>query len=517
MNQSFLQFPNEILIKVLRHLPLENLCEIVKIAPVLKDLINYILFENIVIVIKDSDKWNPFRMRINGFTFTHDFSASRNICLVFLSDLHKLHTIDKRWVKSVTIKCNDYLNKHLISAEHVELHCIGTLSGTSNLDTISEFVSAVPNLQVFENYCPYINLPINKISARCFTIHAKSQNVVKFNESVAERLDVKFYRPQMESVDFTRFNLRNLKSLSIEHSIRHFNGCDLQLPFLELLSLRNNRISSYQNLTSKYLPSLVELDLSNNYIDFLVEPISFPNLKSLDLSDNKIYRIKNLLELPRLETLNLDSNKITMIENLESCLHLRCLQLNNNNIASIGGLEHLHNLQVLDLSYNQIENLNWKLPLPNNLTELYLRSNCIDKLERLENCHWLKTLVLTNNHIAKLCNLDHCERLESLVLDFNELIRIENLESMARLKHLNLSGNKIHKIENLNHMDNLVELNLNNNNIRTVENLDNLHCLKTLYLYHNNCINKLDHTMNIDYYHTGQGKRVSAYTSARCF
>ena len=104
------------------------------------------------------------------------------------------------------------------------------------------------------------------------------------------------------------------------------------------------------------------------------------------------------------------------------------------------------------------------------LTRLDLHGVGLSRIENLEACGNLKTLVLAFNEITKLENLESLTKLEHLDVSHNALRRIENLAGLSRLNAILLSDNKLFRLEDLNAMraaaSSLRELDLRANAMR---------------------------------------------------
>ena len=69
-----------------------------------------------------------------------------------------------------------------------------------------------------------------------------------------------------------------------------------------------------------------------------------------------------------------------------------------------------------------------------NLVYLNLHGNSIRKIEHLEGCTNLRTLVLSFNEIHSIEGLDTLKYLERLEIGFNFIKRIEGLQNLSQLK-----------------------------------------------------------------------------------
>ncbi|KAJ3206556.1 hypothetical protein HK099_000503, partial [Clydaea vesicula] len=93
----------------------------------------------------------------------------------------------------------------------------------------------------------------------------------------------------------------NLVNLQIsKNKIRNIDFFSMHLPNLKFLDISSNHVEMIKNLTSKFVPSLIDLNLSNNKISgaFPFEDFNLPLLNNLIASDNKITVI-NISKLPK--------------------------------------------------------------------------------------------------------------------------------------------------------------------------------------------------------------------------
>ena len=85
-----------------------------------------------------------------------------------------------------------------------------------------------------------------------------------------------------------------------------------------------------------------------------------------------------------------------------------------------------------------------------SITYLNLHGNALRRIEGLDACPNLNTLVLSFNEITKLEGLDGLTRLERLDLSYNMIKRIEGLKSLDGLRTLELNNNLLFRLEDLN-------------------------------------------------------------------
>ncbi|KAJ3394359.1 hypothetical protein HDU92_006938 [Lobulomyces angularis] len=126
----------------------------------------------------------------------------------------------------------------------------------------------------------------------------------------------------------------NLVNLQIsKNKIRNIDFFSMHLPNLKFLDISSNHVEMIKNLTSKFVPSLIDLNLSNNKISgaFPFEDFNLPLLNNLIASDNKITVI-NISKLPKsLLVLDLSNNSINNVPcELGLFKNLQSLVLNGN-------------------------------------------------------------------------------------------------------------------------------------------------------------------------------------------
>ena len=223
---------------------------------------------------------------------------------------------------------------------------------------------------------------------------------------------------------------------------------------------------------------LENIDLEETFID-----LTHSRLKDM--------RELNLERFELLEELGLRQNLFTKIEKLP--LTIKRLDVYDNKIRDVGILSELHLLTYLDLSYNLIKE--FKEDCFDKMTELkdlFLISNDLRVIPKLEKTVKLRNLELGANKIREIANLDNLISLEELWLGKNRIRQLNNLDLLTNLKILSTQSNRIHKIENLEKLINLEELYISHNGIDTIENLECNTKLRVLDISSNR-IKKLDH------------------------
>lgn len=212
---------------------------------------------------------------------------------------------------------------------------------------------------------------------------------------------------------------------------------------LEILSLRGNKI---QNIPILGNSELIELNLSNNLIDF-VEENAFEGLKKLkilDLSENKLTKISG--NFPQISELLLTGNSLTEIAIVAP--QIKNLDLSDNDLLNFEKLAEnfpqMQKLLSINLAQNWLKNV--KFPPLESLKTLNLAHNEIKIIEEnekpFENLANLEFLSLAGNFMTNMGShsLDGLENLQKLDLNTNHLEFLEI--SSNSLKILNLNDNK---------------------------------------------------------------------------
>ena len=231
--------------------------------------------------------------------------------------------------------------------------------------------------------------------------------------------------------------------------------------------------------------NVLELDISNHYIQNIDYINNLPMLQTLNFNGNQITQL-NHINLPMLQTLNCDRNKITQLDNLNLPM-LQVLYCGNNKITQLDNLNHpmLRKIECHTNKITQLDNLN--LPM---LQILYC---CCNKITQLDNFNhpMLQKLVCEYNQLTQLDNLN-LPMLQVLVCSCNKITQLDNL-SLPMLERLECGYNKLTQIDMIGDHLNLPMLqnvNCYYNQITQLDNI-NLPMLQGL-VCNNNQITQLD-------------------------
>lgn len=301
-----------------------------------------------------------------------------------------------------------------------------------------------------------LNLSSNRLKDLKAILLAFPENLIELN------LENNFF--EVFNLDFGRSHTRykGLKNLTIlnlsNNKLKLLNGSGMNLlNSLKYLYLKNNQIKYIEkNLFPK---TLIEIDLSNNKIDKMVDVHDLFSLKLLDLNSNKLDTLCNSCLPKSLVKLYLNNN---MLKSIPNELHdLEELHVSNNSIEKLPdkAFYGLDSLFYLDLSHNKISEMNsFNFIEINNLKHLNLENNRIKSIQKLFNYYnfapKLKTLNLKSNLLE---NLDPY-----------------GFQYLSSLKYLCLANNSIKQIKNsLDYLRNLITLDLSANNLSNIENVFN--------------------------------------------
>ncbi|KAI5961615.1 NUD1 [Candida pseudojiufengensis] len=204
---------------------------------------------------------------------------------------------------------------------------------------------------------------------------------------------------------------------------------------VEEIDVSNKQLKTLNGL-SKCLPSLKDLDASNNELIYLS---GIPNVIKLNLSNNKIENRSTLNEFTKLRNLSLSNNYLTNI-NLLNNIQLTYLNLSNNNLNSLNGLRNLKYLSELSLCGNQLEVI--------DLADYEFNE--------------LRNLNVSNNRIVEIKNINHLTKLRVLNCDYNslEVFQLSGFITKLQINHNFLKLLDVRGLKNLRCLkfdNNLVE------------------------------------------------------------
>lgn len=256
------------------------------------------------------------------------------------------------------------------------------------------------------------------------------------------------------------------------------------LPYLETLTISNQKIDSFTSLSS--LAKLKSLDLSGCRFDAkeLSVLAALPALTNLNLSDCGLSTIENLGNAQNLTTLNLSSNTIRNLEPLSSMTTLTELNLRHNAVTSLTALSGLGNLQTLDVAYNSLTSL---APAATciQLSTLLADYNQISSLEGVDNLQLLTRLSVSNNALADVSILAANVGMQDLNIAKNNLTDISALSTLVNLEKFDFSSNLVPALPQWPDGSKLQSIDGSYNALTSLDSLKNMDSLVYIYMDYN--------------------------------
>ena len=391
------------------------------------------------------------------------------------------------------------INLSEINLSHNKLDYID--QNLSNINTIKKLrlsntsIAHSSKLNIDQFRLEEIDLSFNNISFISSKFLQKSQFTLKtLNTKNSSLVDYKFLFTFVDGdVFISDIDLSNSKLTPLFTVITSF----LRRNNNTRVKLSNVGLKSLEEINYQLLNDSVELDLSHNYLETILNNVTNPfgvslyylsyNLRRLDLSFNNISKMNSSTFVDRqyLTYINLESS---FSEEMSSDL----FAFNDNLEKAIISGNFLRKFPVFcsDYSKSRVCELEELSMANNRLKEL--RKNDLIFLKSL------KYLNLDRNLIAKIekNTFDNLINLKKLILSRNNLSSTNTFDSnpfvfkyLYNLKELNLSSNSIEYLQPylFYELNKLTTIDLSSNSIRFIQNNSfcKLYNLKNLYLNNN--------------------------------
>jgi protein NUD1 len=280
-------------------------------------------------------------------------------------------------------------------------------------------------------------------------------------------------------------HLSNLQYIDVSNNELESLSAFKYLIHLRGLRADNNQIKSLEGISQ--LDGLLTLRMRGN----LVETLDFSGAKlqrltDLDLRNNKLTTVQNLEQLRSLSTVDLEENKLTQFSLSDPALlwSLKYLRLSGNNLESID-VSRFPNLRLLYLDRNRLGKVTGLLKTTHldsvslreqqtgsridmsflaeafEVRKLFLSGNLLDTFEPQVDFLNLQYLELANCGLRSLApGLGRMiSNTRILNLNLNALQDLSPLVGIVRLKKLHLVGNRITRLRSttfvLKHFPNL--------------------------------------------------------------
>lgn len=271
------------------------------------------------------------------------------------------------------------------------------------------------------------------------------------------KLEVSFHLPNLTAESEDDFKAKNISGVT---NVSQLHDSTFSLTRKRLISIITDALSS----ETLNWDEVLQLSLASSEIDGLKDLDHFvPNVKSLDLSDNRVRfldgipkRVLNLdlsnnfldnltsfKQFRDLQVLKASHNALTAMSTFSQNIHLTELNLSDNKLQSIQGINQLTNLVSLNLSNNDITGLVLFLSTFRNLQVLDLSENDIHLMDGVEKLTKLRVLNLNENpQLSKIsCSGKHLY-LKKLCVKFCNFAELE-LECFPFLRVLRIDGNRL--------------------------------------------------------------------------
>ena len=184
-------------------------------------------------------------------------------------------------------------------------------------------------------------------------------------------------------------------------------------------------------------------------------------------------------------------NRIKKVQALDQLVNLRKLYLANNRLSEIpeDAFKSLRCLEVIDLGANRIRKMGSYLNVLENLKELWLGKNKIEKIEGIDKLKNLVRLDVQSNRLTSVESLPSLPNVEELYLSHNAIKSMDGVQRLPKLQTCDMSSNRISSFEQVDKLVYLEEFWMNNNPIESFDEVEriakaNLKHLKTIYLQH---------------------------------
>lgn len=166
---------------------------------------------------------------------------------------------------------------------------------------------------------------------------------------------------------------------------------------MQELDLRGKGLGALHAL-DEFCGQLVSLDVSKNNIRNLSGIPS--SLRHLRATDNQLSSLTDWSNLMNLQYVDVSNNGLTSLAAFKNLVHLRGLRADNNQITSLDGIKYHRGLQTLRVRGNLIEDVDFDGATMDQLTELDLKGNRIQRIANLPRLSSLSSLNLEANRLA---------------------------------------------------------------------------------------------------------------------
>ncbi|EFJ09698.1 flagellar associated protein 234 [Selaginella moellendorffii] len=293
-------------------------------------------------------------------------------------------------------------------------------------------------------------------------------------------------------------------SITVNHSPRHQRSRRIKLSEKSIL-LTNDLI--LKNHTVHDFSKVLHLNIHNYNIDEIdalksLVHLKVPGLQSLNMRNNPLeeefsYRQVVSRHVPSL--LILDSLPISTEERVDESYAKQFYVIANSFSewkftfpTILGGHDDLAKTRGQTPGHNPWQMLEPKVRILNRdeawfdeIEELHLEDQKLQKMESFGKLPNLRRLLLSNNDISTIEDIESCTLLEELILDNNHIEQVKGIPPLQSLWKLDLSRNYLTSCAHLHGFGALTQLSIERNYIQSLKGLSGLICLMELYAANN--------------------------------
>jgi len=212
-----------------------------------------------------------------------------------------------------------------------------------------------------------------------------------------------------------------------------------EIETLRSVSLRGSGVTDASPLlhAGASLPSLREINLSDNAIHTIEGAPTLPGLHKLDLANNALQAAPPVAGFPLLDRLLLDNNPLTDLSSLAEHPALKELTVSNTQLETLAGLESTA-LVDLDAANSMLISAD---ALPPTVERVDLSGNNLTAAPTVP-LPQLSYLALVNNKLETLAGLN-TPALENLRASNNQLTTLDGITSTTGIRSLTVNNNNL--------------------------------------------------------------------------
>lgn len=225
---------------------------------------------------------------------------------------------------------------------------------------------------------------------------------------------------------------------------------------------------------------VLEINLSNQYINTIDDILNYPNLEVLNIEDNKLNDLRPLRKLKKLRVLKIAGNNIPVKE----------IKFFSDIVSGENKQHHNHfktNFYLTCESQKLGVNRNQDELIINEVLSFTQSNSCLEAHIALKQ---LSTLDLSGLGIHSIDILKGYNKFNLLYLDDNNLSDLSIIQEMTNLETLYFSNNKVSDLSFLKDLDKLQYVDASNNSVINLNSLNDINYFLMINLNGNNSLDK---------------------------